>query len=188
MKSSLELALRPVSFNLQVRNIHVLHHEINEHSPKREICWDICLHCMLKSSLWFPRVQWQTFQIQQLCIHTPCSVILACHWWYKLFVHWWMKGIYFASFCFRVWDLTREIRENKNPAKISTYTVVYIYTFERKKCLLTLHIQVFFSKFLMGGTQIFLSPSGTDGDKIRWGGGTCEKNSTEVETAHLRQN
>ena len=26
MKSSLEMALRPVSFNLQVRNIHVLHH------------------------------------------------------------------------------------------------------------------------------------------------------------------
>ena len=82
-----------------------------------------CLHCMLKSSLWFPRVQWQTFQIQQLCIHTQCSVILACHWWYKLFVHWWMKGIFFASFYFRVWDLTREIRENKKPAKISTYTV-----------------------------------------------------------------
>ena len=35
-----------------------------------------------------------------------------------------MKGIYFASFYFRVWDLTREIRENKNPAKISTYTVL----------------------------------------------------------------
>ena len=34
-----------------------------------------------------------------------------------------MKGIYFASFYIRVWDLTREIRENKNPAKISTYTV-----------------------------------------------------------------
>ena len=34
-----------------------------------------------------------------------------------------MKGIYFASFYFRVWDLTREICENKNPAKISTYTV-----------------------------------------------------------------
>ena len=35
-----------------------------------------------------------------------------------------MKGIYFASFYFHVWDLTREIRENKDPAKISTYTVV----------------------------------------------------------------
>ena len=77
---------------------------------------------MLKSSLWFPRKQWQIFQIQQLCIHTQCSVILACHWWYKLFIHWWMKGIYFASFYFRVWDLTREIRENKNPAKISPIT------------------------------------------------------------------
>ena len=37
-----------------------------------------------------------------------------------------MKGIYFASFYFRVWDLTCEIRENKNPAKISTYTVAYV--------------------------------------------------------------
>ena len=52
---------------------------------------------------------------------------LACHWWYKLFVHWWIKGIYFASFYFRVWDLTREIRENKNPAKISTYTVTHLF-------------------------------------------------------------
>ena len=43
----------------------------------------------------------------------------------KLFIHWWMKGIYFASFYFRVWDLTREIRKNKNPAKISTYTVAH---------------------------------------------------------------
>ena len=67
---------------------------------------------MLKSSLWFPRVQWQIFQIQQLCIYTQCSARLACHWWYKLFVHWWMKGMYFVSFYFRIWDLTREIREN----------------------------------------------------------------------------
>ena len=36
-----------------------------------------------------------------------------------------MKGIiYFASFYFRVWNLTREIRKNKKPAKISTYTVI----------------------------------------------------------------
>ena len=89
---------------------------------------------MLKSS-WFPRVQWQIFQIQQLCIHTQCSVILACHWWYKLFVHWWMEGIYFASFYFRVWDLTREIRKNKNPAKISTYTVRYML-FLGRYCML----------------------------------------------------
>ena len=53
---------------------------------------------------------------------------VQCYWWYKLFVHWWMKGIYFASFYFRVWDLTREIRENKNPAKISTYTVFQQYS------------------------------------------------------------
>ena len=43
-----------------------------------------------------------------------------------------MKGIYFASFYFRVWDLTREIRENKNPAKISTYTVFDIFV----KCIM----------------------------------------------------
>ena len=124
MKSSLEMALRLISFNLQVRNIHVLHYWINEYSPKRDICWDICLHSKLKSS-WFPTVQWQIFQIQQL--HTQCSVLLASHWWYKLFVHWWMKGIYFESFYFRVWDLTREIRENKNPSKISTYTVCKVF-------------------------------------------------------------
>ena len=40
-----------------------------------------------------------------------------------------MKGIYFASFYFRDWDLTREIRENKSPAKISTYTVVVCMQF-----------------------------------------------------------
>ena len=34
-----------------------------------------------------------------------------------------MKEIYFASFYYRVWDLTREFCENKNPTKISTYTV-----------------------------------------------------------------
>ena len=33
------------------------------------------------------------------------------------------EGNIFREFYFRVWDLTREIRENKNPAKISTYTV-----------------------------------------------------------------
>ena len=68
--------------------------------------------------------QWLVFQIRQLRMYTQYSVILACHWWYKLFFHWWMKGIYFASFYFRVYGLTREIRENKNPAKISTYTVL----------------------------------------------------------------
>ena len=39
-----------------------------------------------------------------------------------------MKGIYFASFYFHVWDLTHKIRENKNPAKISTYTVAAEYS------------------------------------------------------------
>ena len=47
--------------------------------------------------------------------------------------------------------------------------------------------QGFFSKFLMGGTQNFRSPSGTDGDEVGWGG-TCEKNPTKAKTAHLMQN
>ena len=48
-------------------------------------------------------------------------------------------------------------------------------------------MQGFFSKFLMGGLKIFRpsqSPMGTKSD----GGGTCEKNPTEAETAHLMQN
>ena len=47
--------------------------------------------------------------------------------------------------------------------------------------------QGFFSKFLMGEPQNFLSPSVPDGDEVGWGG-TCEKNMTEAETAHLMQN
>ena len=59
---------------------------------------------------------------------TLSAVLYLCvNWLYKVFIHWWMKRIYFASFYFRVWDLTREIRENKNPAKISTYTVFLIF-------------------------------------------------------------
>ena len=50
------------------------------------------------------------------------------------------------------------------------------------------HRRVFFSKFLMGGTQNFWSPSVPDGDEVGWGGGTCEKNLTEAETAHIMQN
>ena len=42
--------------------------------------------------------------------------------------HWWMKSIYFASFYFRVFSSIREIRENKNLAKISTYTVDFTVT------------------------------------------------------------
>ena len=48
----------------------------------------------------------------------------------------------------------------------------------------------FSSKFLMGGgeTHNFWSPSVPDGDEVRWGGGTCEKNLTEAKTAQLMQN
>ena len=48
--------------------------------------------------------------------------------------------------------------------------------------------QGFFSKFLMGGTWNFRSPSVPDGDEVGWGGGTYEKNLTEAKTAHLMQN
>ena len=34
-----------------------------------------------------------------------------------------MKAIYFVSFCFRILNSIREIRENKNLAKITTYRV-----------------------------------------------------------------
>ena len=54
-----------------------------------------------------------------------------------------------------------------------------------KACVAFL-MQVFFSKFLMGGTQNFQSPSVPDGDKVGWRG-TCEKNPTEAKTAHLMQ-
>ena len=80
---------------------------------------------MLKSSWWFPRevgLPVTTFQIQQLCIHTQCSVIGGTNF---SFIDEWREYIS-RVFIFRVWDLTREIRENKNPAKISTYTVINI--------------------------------------------------------------
>ena len=47
--------------------------------------------------------------------------------------------------------------------------------------------QGFFSKFLMGGTQNFRSPSVPDGDEAGWGG-LAKKNPTEAKTAHLMQN
>ena len=47
--------------------------------------------------------------------------------------------------------------------------------------------RVFFSKFLMGGTQNFRSPSVPDGDEVGWGG-LVKKIPTEAKTAHLMQN
>ena len=44
--------------------------------------------------------------------------------------------------------------------------------------------QGFFSKFSIGGTQNFRSPTETKSD----GGGDLQKNQTEAETAHLMQN
>ena len=46
----------------------------------------------------------------------------------------------------------------------------------------------FFSKFLMGGTKKVWSPRSPMGTKSDGGGGPCEKNLTEAETAHLMQN
>ena len=54
--------------------------------------------------------------------------------------------------------------------------------------LLTVGARVFFSKFLMGGTQNFRSPSVPDGDEVGWGGDTCKRNLTEAKLAHLMQN
>ena len=49
--------------------------------------------------------------------------------------------------------------------------------------------QGFFSKFLMGGgLKIFRPRRSPTGTKLDGGGGTCEKNPTEADTAHLMQN
>ena len=92
----------------------------------KDICWDICLHRMLWSSqlsFWFPSCSDKSTKFNGVACTLSGVWYFACHWWYKLFVHRWMKGIYFASFHFPVCDLTRDIRENKNLTKISTYTV-----------------------------------------------------------------
>ena len=47
-----------------------------------------------------------------------------------------MKAIYFTSFYLRVFNSVREIRENKNFVKISTYTV-YTNDWNGKKTVIT---------------------------------------------------
>ena len=80
---------------------------------------------MLKSSYDFLECSDKSSKFNSFAF-TPSAVLyLRVIGGTNFFVHWWMKGIYFASFYFRVWDLTREIRENKKPAKISTYTVFH---------------------------------------------------------------
>ena len=74
MKSPLQMTQRPF-FNLQVRNIYVIHDEIKEFSPNGDICCDIYLHFMLKLSFWLP--DWQIFLILQFCMYTCCTVILV---------------------------------------------------------------------------------------------------------------
>ena len=62
------------------------------------------------------------FQIHQLCIYTHCSVILTCIGSANiLFIDKWRNV--FCKFLFRLFDSTSKIRNNKNLAKISTYTV-----------------------------------------------------------------
>ena len=57
---------------------------------------------MLKSSLWFARVQWQTFQIQQLCIHTQCIYLRVFHPVYtqRTLSH----GNFYPLFCWCWWS------------------------------------------------------------------------------------
>ena len=69
------------------------------------------------------------------------------------------------------------------PAKRLRHTVVT----KSRYCWYAPVLQGFFSKFLMGGTQIFWSLSVPDGDKVGWGEG-LKKNPTEAKTAHLMQN
>ena len=86
-------------------------YKIRDRDKNSNICWDISLHHMLRSSFWLPH--WQIFQIQQLCMHTSCTVILPCIGGANLLFIDEMKGIYFASFYFHIFDSTREICENK---------------------------------------------------------------------------
>ena len=107
------------------------------------------------------------------------TLIVQCYTFVSLvvqtfFVHWWMKGIYFVSFYFRVWDLTRK---NKNPAEIFTYTVALkiepnfssrclticekrVLHWHRAKNQLLMQMRHLISKFLAG--NLFKSADGID--------------------------
>ena len=58
-----------------------------------------------------------------------------------------MKGIYFASFYFRVCDLTRKLRENENLTNTSTYTVMYWGQVYLKKLCFSFFFFFFFEGF-----------------------------------------
>ena len=69
------------------------------------------------------------------------------------------------------------------------YIMFIIYQRNNNSHLFEVQKPFFFSKFLMGGTQNFPSPSVPDGDEVgRGGGGDLRKNQTEAKTAHLMQN
>ena len=73
--------------------------------------------------------------------------------------------------------------------KKNAHAKKYYKLVTRNFLLYTQNIQGFFSKFLMGGTQNFWSPSVPDGDKAGWGGvELAKKNLTEAKTPHLIQN
>ena len=89
---------------------------INKYSPNRDICWDICLHCAFRSSLWFLAA------VTNLPNSTPCTpgAVLYLHvifWWYKFFVHRWMKGIFFKFLFSHLWfnlrNLTTKIKTSQ---------------------------------------------------------------------------
>ena len=59
-----------------------------DYSPNRDICWDICLHRMLRSSFWLPpdaltNLPNLTAFHAHLLHWDTC--ILYVHWWCKLF-------------------------------------------------------------------------------------------------------
>ena len=81
----------------------------------------------------------------------------------------------FNSFCWshHIWSL-------KSDESITMSYVWYCPSYLTLKEILSICAPVythqgFFSKFLMGGTQNFRSPSVPDGDKVRWGGGDLRK-------------
>ena len=100
---------------------------MNEYSPKTWLALEIfaVIFVLIKSSSFIAcsdkSSKFNTFA----CTLVVSEGVLACLQWYKLFIDE-LKAIYFASFYFRVFNSISEIRENKNLAKISTYTVYFV--------------------------------------------------------------
>ena len=97
---------------------------MNEYSPKTWLALEIfaVIFVLIMLSLSLP--EWQIFQIQQLCMHTGSSDGVLDFQIFSGTNISLMNGDISRVFIFCIFNSTREIRENKNLAKISTYTVL----------------------------------------------------------------